>query len=166
LGGSDGTEVSVTEGFSLEIAAAPQAALARIAGGINHRSKRLLGVLKVENEYVGHAWEGRFEIWERRQRAVHAVGTVRPVRGGSRIDARFVVPPQTRVLIAIFFVLYAAIALGLAFRTPGDALTIEELLFAGVGATILGALFMASARRQRRDLRNFLERLFADAPRV
>jgi hypothetical protein len=155
----------VTDGFSLEIATAPQAALARIAAGINHRSKRLLGVLKVENEFVGRAWEDRFEIWERRQRAVHAIGTIKAIRGGSRIDARFVLPLGTRVLIVLFFVLYAAIAFGLASRAPGDVLALEKVVFAGVGAAILAGLFAGSARRQRRDLKTFLEGLFADAPR-
>jgi hypothetical protein len=151
---------------SLDVAAAPQGALTRISAGINRRPKRLLGVLKVENEYVGYVHGDRFEIWERRQRAVHAVGTVQPRGGGSHIEVRFVLPMRTLVLVAVFFALYAAVAAGLALGSSNDAGMVEKLLVAALGAVALVVIFVAAGLRQRSDLRGFVERLFADVPRI
>jgi hypothetical protein len=156
----------MTGDLSLDVAAAPDAARARIASGINKRSKRLLGVLKVENEYVGYVDGDRFEIWERRQRAVHAVGTVRGRRGGTHIDVRFAIPTRNRVLVVLFFVLYAAVAAGLAVRSPEDTLTTQELVAAIGGALVIGVIFVVAALKQRSDLRGFVERLFGEVPRI
>jgi hypothetical protein len=156
----------MTRGLSLDVATAPQGALTRISAGINRRPKRLLGVLKVENEYVGYVHADRFEIWERRQRAVHALGTVRGRGGGSHIEVRFVLPMRTRVLIVVFFALYAAVAAGLALGSSNDAVMVEKALVAAVGALALVVIFVAAALRQRSDLRTFVERLFADVPRI
>jgi hypothetical protein len=156
----------MTGDLSLDVAAAPEATLARISSGINKRSKRLLGVLKVENEYIGYVHGDRFEIWERRQRAVHAVGRVRGRKGGTHIDVRFLVPMRNRVLVVVFFVLYAVVAAGLAIRSAEDALTTQELVAAIGGALAIGVIFVVAALRQRADLRGFLERLFSDAPRI
>ena len=60
--------------FVLEVAIAPAAALTRISGLINRKRQRVLGILKTQNEYVGHVGDRGFEIWERQQRAVHAFG--------------------------------------------------------------------------------------------
>jgi hypothetical protein len=156
----------MTGDLSFDVAAAPEATLARVSSGINKRSKRLLGVLKVENEYIGYVQGERFEIWERRQRAVHAVGTVRSRKGGTHIDVRFLVPMRNRVLVVVFFVLYAVVAAGLAIRSPEDALTTQELVAAIGGALAIGVIFVVAALRQRADLRGFLERLFSDALRI
>ena len=151
--------------MSLDVASAPQGALTRISAGINRRPKRLLGVLKVENEYVGYVHGDRFEIWERRQRAVHAVGTVEPRAGGSHIEVRFVLPMRTQVLVVLFFALYAVVAVGLALRSE-DAVTGEELLAAVGGAVVLSVIFVLAAVRQRSDLMTFVERLLGDVPRI
>ena len=148
------------------MAAAPEATLARISSGINKRSKRLLGVLKVENEYVGYVHGDRFEIWERRQRAVHAVGTVRSRKGGTHVEVRFLVPTRGRVLVLVFFVLYAVAAAGFAIRSPEDTLTVPELVAAIGGAVVIGVIFFVAALRQRSDLRAFVEHLFGGLPRI
>jgi hypothetical protein len=156
----------MTADLSLDVAAAPEATLARISSGINKRSKRLLGVLKVENEYIGYVHGDRFEIWERRQRAVHAMGIVRGRKGGTHIDVRFLVPMRNRVLVIVFFILYGLVAVGLAIRSPEDTLTIQELVAAIGGAFVIGVIFIVAALRQRADLRGFVERIFSDAPRI
>jgi hypothetical protein len=156
----------MTPAMSLDVAAAPQGALTRIAAGINRKPKRLLGVLKVENEYVGYVHADRFEIWERRQRAVHAIGTVAPRAGGSHIEVRFVLPMRTRVLIVVFFALYAAVAAGLALGSSNDAALVQKLVVAALGALALVVIFVAAAIRQTSDLRGFVERLFGEVPRI
>ena len=156
----------MTPDLSLDVAVAPEAALARISSGINKRSKRLLGVLKVENEYIGYVLGDRFEVWERRQRAVHAVGNVRSRRGGTHVEVRFLVPARTRFLVGLFFVLYAFVVAGLAVRSPGDALTVQELVAALAGAIAVGVIFVAAAFKQGSDLRGFVERLFVDVARI
>ena len=156
----------MTPAMSLDVAAAPQGALGRISAGINRKPKRLLGVLRVENEYIGYAHGDRFEIWERRQRAVHALGTIQPRRGGSHIEVRFVLPMRTRALIVVFFALYAAVAAGLAVGSSNNAGVVEKLLVAALGAAALAVIFFAAGLRQRSDLRGFVERLFVDVPRI
>jgi hypothetical protein len=156
----------VKSDIALDVPLAPQDALSRISSGINRRSKRLLGVLKVENEFIGYVHEDRFEIWERRQRAVHAIGIVERFGEGSHIEARFVLPMRTRALIVVFFVLYAAVATGLALGSSNDAAFVDKLLVAALGAMAIAVIFVAAAFRQRSDLRNFVDRLFADVPRI
>jgi hypothetical protein len=156
----------MTGDLSLDVAVAPEATLARISSAINKRSKRLLGVLKVENEYIGYVDGDRFEIWERRQRAVHAIGTARGRIGGTHVAVRFVIPTRTRVLVVLFFVLYAVVALGLAVRSTDDTLTAQEVIAAVIGAVIVSVIFVAAALKQGSDLRGFVERLFVDVPRI
>jgi hypothetical protein len=156
----------MTRGLSLDVATAPQGALTRISAGINRRPKRLLGVLKIENEYVGYVHGDRFEIWERRQRAVHAIGTVRGRGGGSHIEVEFVLPLRTRILIVLFFALYATVAAGFALNSSDDAVTFERLAAAAVGALVVAVIFVVAASRQRSDLRGLVERLFRDVPRI
>jgi hypothetical protein len=152
--------------LSLELATAPASALARIAAGINRRPKRLLGVLKVENEYVGYVAGDRFEIWERRQRAVHAVGTVRARRGGSQVEVRFFLPLRTRVLTALFFAAYAVVAVDLTIQSSRESVAFESVAVAAAGALALVAIFTVAALRQGSDLGRFVEKLFADVPRI
>jgi len=152
--------------WSLDVAIAPEAALARITAAINRPKKRAFGIFKIQNEYIGVVGSGEFEIWERQQRAVHALGSVRGRRGGSRLEVRYGVGRRTPALIVVFFVLYAAVALGISRLGPEPAVTAAELMVAAVGAAILAAIFAASAARQRADLQAFIERLFADVPRI
>jgi hypothetical protein len=149
----------------LDVGIAPAGALMRVAGAINRRPKRALGIFKTENEYVGRVWDDGFEIWERRQRAVHASGRVRARHGGTRVELRFVVPAVTRLLIVLFFGLYAAAAAGIGLRNDG-ALSVEDLTIAGLGAASVGLVFVLAAGRQRADLRRFMQGLFAELPRI
>ncbi|MEO8633500.1 MAG: hypothetical protein ABI466_09065 [Chloroflexota bacterium] len=147
----------------LDVGVAPEAALARLEAAINQRPRRAFGVLKTQNEFIGAIAQGRFEVWERRQRAVHAVGLARPKRGGTRIEASFVIPPLTRGLLVAFCVLYVLVVLGIASQPPDPALSAQELVIAAVGAAVTGALFYGAARRQRRDLAGFLETVFKES---
>lgn len=146
--------------WTLDVGIAPEAALARLEAAINQRPRRAFGLLKTENEFIGAIAQERFEVWERRQRAVHAVGLARPRRGGTRIEARFVVPPLTRGLLVAFFVLYIVVVVGIATQPPEPGFSTEELVIAASGAAVTGGLFYGAARRQRTDLAAFLERVF------
>ena len=79
---------------------------------------------------------------------------------------RFVLPLRTRVLIVAFFVLYAAVAAGLALGPTSSAALTEKVLVALLGALAIVVIFAAAALRQRSDLRNFIEHVFADVPRI
>jgi hypothetical protein len=148
----------------LDVAIAPEGALARVGAGINRRPRRAFGVLKTENEYVGIVRGTEFEIWERRQRAVHAVGEVRPGKGGTRIELRFIMSARTWALLILFFALYSVAAIGLAVQPPETQLAPQELVIAVAGATGLAAIFASAAWRQRADLRAFVRDLFRDVP--
>ncbi len=153
----------MTPDRTLDVAIAPEGAIARVSAAINRPKKRALGVFKVENEYVGVVQGLEFEIWERHQRAVHAIGQVRGKRGGSRIELRTFLPPRTRTLLGLFFALYAIIAIGLASQGVDPTVTSEEFVIAVGGGALLVFIFTVSARRQSADLRAFVERLFRDA---
>ena len=152
--------------WALDIALAPDGAQQRIAAAINRPKKRAFGVFKVENEFVGFVHDDTFEIWERHQRAVHAFGSVRGRRGGTHVQVRSSLPRRARVLIAIFFGLYAVAAGGLALREGAAATAVEELAIATVGGLALAAIFALATARQRADLRTFLDNVFRDVPRL
>ncbi len=151
--------------WTLEVAIAPEAAAARVSSAINLPKKRTLGVLKTRSEYVGVVRGTDFEIWERQQRAVHAFGQVRGIRGGGRIELRFFLPPRTRFLLALFFALYLAAGLGIASRRA-EGLSGGDVVLVALAALLLGGLFAVSARHQRSELRGFVERLFAEDSRL
>lgn len=157
---------SVAYDWSLDLAIAPDGALQRIAAAINRPKKRAFGVLKTENEYVGFIHEATFEIWERQGRAIHGRGTIRGRRGGSRVELRSALPRLTKVLVGLFFALYALVAAGIATQPPRADISVEEVAIALAGAAVLVAIFAASAAKQRADLRRFLERTFIDVPRL
>ena len=151
--------------FALEVAIAPDAAVARVKSAINLPKKRMFGVLKTRPEYVGVV-EGRsFEIWERQQRAIHAFGEVSGIRGGGRIDVRLFVPPRTRILLALFFALYLIGGVGITSGGP-DGLTAADVVLVIVAAAFVGTVFWFAASRQRAALRHFIEGLFTETPRV
>jgi hypothetical protein len=152
--------------WSCDLAIAPQGALDRIAAGINRRGRRAFGVLKTTNEYVGFIGQDEFEIWERQKRAIHARGRVAPKTRGTRLEVEFVAPLRTRVLIALFFAMYAVVSIGIATQPPDPEVSLFELVVAAAGGVALVALFIAGARSQRADLRAFLERTFADVRRI
>jgi hypothetical protein len=147
--------------WQLEVGIAPEAALARLGAAINQRPKRAFGMLKTENEFIGAIAQDRFEVWERRQRAVHALGMARARRGGTRIEARFVIPPLTRGLLVAFFALYVVVVAGIASQPPDSGLSAQEVVIAVSGAAVTGGLFYGSAHRQRADLAAFLETVFS-----
>jgi len=152
--------------FVLDVSVAPEGALARLSSAINRPKKRALGLFKLENEFVGVVRASEFEIWERRQHAIHARGRMRGRRGGTRIEMRFVLPTRQRVLVMVFFALYAALALGLTFQPTAPAETGTRVIAAIAGALAIALIFFVGARRQRADLRAFVERLFGDLPRI
>jgi hypothetical protein len=156
----------MSSNWSRDLAIAPQGALDRISAAINVRSKRAFGVLKTANEFVGVVGASEFEIWERQKRAVHARGRVEPRQRGTRLAVDFVMPLRTRVLIGLFFALYAIVSLGIATQPPDVAVSASELVVAALGAIALVVLFLAGARSQRSDLAGFLERTFADVRRI
>ncbi len=147
---------------TLDVAVTPPAVLALVSGAINRRERRMFGILKTKPEYVGYAGADGFEIWERQQRAVHAVASVRPRAGGSRIELRFVLPRTTRVVTSVFFALYLVVAVGIAQRPPESSVSGSELAAMAVGAATLVAGFAYAASRQRADLAAFVTRLVAN----
>jgi hypothetical protein len=152
--------------WSLELAIAPDGALQRIAAAINRPKKRAFGVLKTENEYVGFIRDDTFEIWERQGRAIRARGTVKGRRGGTRVELQLVLRGITKVLVGVFFALYALVAAGIATQPPSTDVSVQEVLITLAGAVLLAAIFAAGAARQRADLQRFLERTFSDLPRL
>jgi hypothetical protein len=151
--------------WTQNFAIAPEAALARINLAINRPKKRAFGIFKLQDEYIGVVTTDAFEIWERQRRAVHALGSVRAHRGGTRIEVRYGIGKRTPLLLAVFFLLYGAVALGISRLEPEPAVTLPELAVAAVGAGIVAVIFAASASRQRAGLQAFIERLFAEVPR-
>ncbi|HEY6202105.1 MAG TPA: hypothetical protein VI056_03595 [Candidatus Limnocylindria bacterium] len=152
--------------WSLDVAIAPAGATAKIAAAINRPKKRAFGVLKTESEFVGFIRDDTFEIWERQGRAIHGVGTIRGRRGGSRVEVRLVLPRIRKIVIGVFFVLYALVAVGIATQPPAAGVSVEELAIAIGGAVLLAAIFRAGAGRQRADLERFLEQTFSEVPRL
>lgn len=149
----------------LDVAMTPADAVARVQDSIGRRERRLFGFLKTTNEYDGWTTADGFEIWERQQRAVHAVGLVRPLARGSRVELRFVLPRSTWVLTALFAALYVLIGVGLSIRPPDDPVSTLELGTMAAGAVVLTAGFVYAARRQRAGLAAFVTGLFADSQR-
>ena len=152
--------------WSLNVAIAPAGAMAKIASAINRPKRRAFGVLKTENEFVGFIHDDTFEIWERQKRAIHGRGTVRGRRGGSRIEMRIAPRGVTKILVGVFFVLYALVAAGIATQPPRPEIGIEEVAIAVGGAVLLAAIFAASAAQQRADLQRLVERTFSEVPRL
>ena len=157
---------AVAYDWSHDVAIAPAGALQKIAAAINRPKKRAFGVLKTENEYVGVIRDDTFDIWERQGRAVHGLGAIHARRGGSRVEARLVLPRRTKFLVGLFFVLYVLVAAGIATQPPGTDVRVEEIAIALGGALVLTAIFTTSAARQRADLQRFLEQTFSDVPRL
>ena len=156
----------MSDEWSLELAIAPDGVRQRIAAAINRPKKRAFGVLKTENEYVGFIRDDVFEIWERQGRAINALGMIRGRRGGSRVELRLVLPRSRKILVGLFFALYALVAAGIATQPPGVDISAPEIAIALAGALLLAAIFAAGAARQRADLQRFLERTFSDVPRL
>jgi hypothetical protein len=152
--------------FSFDLAIAPDGARQRIAAAINRPKRRAFGVLKTENEYVGFMRDDAFEVWERQGRAIHGLGTIKGRRGGSRVEIRLVLPRVRKILVGLFFALYALVAAGIATQPPGTEISLPEIAIALAGAALLAAIFAAGAAKQRADLQRFLDGTFKDVPRL
>jgi hypothetical protein len=151
--------------LEFDVAGPPADVLRRLESALQERPRRLFGMLKVRSEFIGVLTSDEFEVWERRQRAVHAVGAVRRAPGGSRVSVHFRLTPVSRMLTALFFFLYVLIALGLATQSPNPELTPLDAGASLAGALFFAALFYAAARRQRRDLRRFLQDVLSERRR-
>jgi hypothetical protein len=141
---------------------APDAAVARVRDAINRRPKRVLGLLKVEREYVGVVGGKAFEIWDRRDHAIHAVGRVRGQRGGTRIETAFTLSRRTRALLLLLFAAYVLAVVGIVQLPEERPAPVPPVVVAFAGALVLTGGFLINARRQRSSLRQFVSGLFAD----
>lgn len=152
----------VADAVALDVRLAPEAVAGRIASAINRPPRRAFGLLKTENEFVGIVRGTEFEIWERRNHAVHAVGIVQGRRGRSRVELRTRLTPRTRWQLALFFALFALAVVAFAL-TPSDRPPLLPTPLVGVaGAAVLGAVFYVGANRQRADLERFVRSILAD----
>jgi hypothetical protein len=153
----------VNDDLVLDLEMAPKDARQRLAAAINRKPRRLLGVLKVENEFVGVVATGEFEIWERRQHAVHVHGRIDRSPDGSRIGANFSITPRARILLVVFFALYVLLGAGIISRAPDATAPIPSWLVLIAGGLALFGLFLVGARRQRKTLHRFVTATFTQA---
>jgi hypothetical protein len=154
----------VNDDLVLDLDIAPTDARQRLAAAINRKPRRMLGVLKVENEFVGVVESGEFEIWERRQHAVHVHGRIDRSPVGSRIGASFSLTPRARILLVIFFALYVLLGAGIISRVPDATSPIPPWIALMAGGLALAGLFLVGARRQRNALQRFVTAIFAKTP--
>ena len=151
----------VGESYVLDVDVAPEALITRLRSTINQQPKRLFGVLKVSDHWVGVVSGTQFVVWEKQQHATRAEGRIRGRRGGSRIEAHIGVTRRTRILTVVLLVLFLVAAAGILGREGSLGLTPAGLTVAAVGAVVTLTLFWASALRQRAALRAFLNGVFA-----
>jgi hypothetical protein len=156
----------VSDDLVLDLDIPPRDARERLAAAINRKPRRVLGVLKIESEFVGVVASGEFEIWERRQHAVHAHGRIERTPLGSRIGATFSLTSRSRVLLVAFFALYLLVGLGTLSQAPDATAPIPSWVVLIAGGLLLGVLFVVGARGQRRDLQRFVTTVFAETPKV
>ncbi len=151
----------MTSEDELRVAAKPDKVMRVIEEAMNRPVKRLLGV-KIANQYVGVVHGRQFEVWERRRHAVHLLGEVNRERDGSRITLRTGLTLRARILLGMFFALFAALAFGLA-TLPADRVLPEATPFIMVGGGLAAAaIFTYSARSQAEDLRRFVAKALED----
>ncbi|MGH2472012.1 MAG: hypothetical protein ACRDG6_06370 [Candidatus Limnocylindria bacterium] len=156
------TTLSVDDDLVLDVRLSPRDALSRLERAINQRPRRVLGVLKVNPEYVGVTSPSKFEIWERRQHAVHAYGRIDRRQGGARVSASFVQSGRSWTLLVVFFVLYGLFGAGFVSRDAGPLGPALSSVVLVVGGMAIAVYFFLSARRQRADLRRFVTVVFAE----
>jgi hypothetical protein len=153
----------VSDDLVLDLEISPRDARERLAAAINRKPRRVLGVLKIESEFVGVVASGEFEIWERRQHAVHAHGRIEKSPAGSTIGANFSLTSRTRILLVVFFVLYLLLGVGIVSRAPDATAPIPPWVALLGGGLALAGLFLVAARQQRGALRRFVTATFAEA---
>jgi hypothetical protein len=127
---------------------------------MNRRPKRLFGILRVEAEIIGFIRDERFEVWDRYRHAVHAYGTVRGRRGGTRIELTASLTRRTLVFMVFFFALYAVAAVEIGRDSPAGPL--PALLVAIAGALVTAGIFVVSAKNQEAQLGRFVRGVFRD----
>ncbi len=152
----------VGERYVHDIPVAPEALASRLRGAINNRPKRMFGVLKVSAEWVGVVSGNEFVVWERRQHATRAIGTIRGRRGGSRVEAHITLTRRTRILTVVFFALFVVASLGILAREGGPGVGPEGLTIAAVGALVTLTVFWSASLRQRAALKAFLNEVFRE----
>src|SRR3970040_873631 len=103
----------LSEELVLDVAVAPEALASRLRSAIDQKPRRVLGVLKVSDEWIGVVDGNDFAVWERRQHATRAEGRIRGRRGGSRVEARIGLTRRSSVLLVVFFALFAVGARGI-----------------------------------------------------
>lgn len=155
---------AIAEDLVMEVPIAPEALASRLRNRLNQRPKRVLGVLKVSDEWIGAVHGSQFAVWERRQHAMRAEGRIRGVRGGSRVEARIALTRRSTVTMVVFFVLFGVGAVGILSQPEGLGIspaTLFLVVLAGFGTLLV---FYIGSLRQRAALRAFLADVFRRAP--
>ena len=147
----------------LRVALRPEAVMRTIEAAMNRPAQRVLG-MKVANQYVGVVVGRQFEVWERRGHAVHLLGVVSADGGGSRVALRTGMTLRSRILIGIFFVLFAVVAFGLGTLPVERAMPEATPFLAVAGGAAAAALFIYSARTQAAELRRFVAKALEVPP--
>ncbi len=145
------------ERYVREVAAAPEAVEARLRERLGRPPKRMLGVLKVSDEWVGVAAGKEFVVWERRAHATRVRGRIVGRRGGSRVEATIALTRGTYVLTVVLFTLFAIASFGLLAREEGLGLTPAGIAVALAGGLATLAVFWTASIRQAAALRRFLD---------
>lgn len=138
---------------------APDAVIERIKKALKQPAKRILGI-KIADHYVGVVEGREFEVWERSRHAVHMRGRVAGERGGTVVTLESSLTRRARILLVLFFSLYAVAAYGFATR-GGNPLPVSLAIGVG-GLAMLLAYFYVSLRLRRTSLRRFVEGVFSD----
>jgi len=155
---------AIAEDLVMEVPIAPEALASRLRTRLNQRPKRVLGVLKVSDEWIGAVHGNQFAVWERRQHAMRAEGRIRGVRGGARVEARIALTRRSSVMMAIFFVLFAVGAVGVLSQPEGLGISPATLVIAVLAGFGTLLIFWIGSLRQRAALRAFLADVFRPAP--
>jgi hypothetical protein len=156
------TTLGVDDLLVLDVRESPRDALSRLERKINQRPRRVLGLLKIDPEYVGVTSPSAFEIWERRQHAVHAHGRIDRRRSGARVSTVFVQSRRSWALLVVFFVLYGLFGAGFVSSDAGPLGPVISSVVLAVGGIAIALHFFLSAKRQRANLRRFVTLIFAE----
>lgn len=159
-----GDRFAIAEDLVIEISVAPEALTSRLRGRLNRPPKRVLGILKVSDEWIGVVHGNQFAVWERRQHAMRAQGRIRGVRGGSRVEARIALTRRSSVMMVIFFVLFAVGAVGILSQPEGLGISPATLVLAVLAGFGTLLVFYVGSLRQRAALRVFLADVFRASP--
>lgn len=155
---------AIAEDLVMDVPIAPEALANRLRARLNQRPKRVLGVLKVSDEWIGVVHGNQFAVWERRQHAMRAEGRIRGVRGGSRVEARIALTRRSSLMMVIFFVLFAVGAVGILSQPEGLGISPATLVLAVLAGFGTLLVFYVGSLRQRAALRAFLADAFRHAP--